>query len=291
MHRVMQDNPGIKRVVWLDSAWMPKVAVGIDAAPVDSATLMRVLEDASARGASGGRAPVGVVELAGHGPGTMLLAGAPACNDEIHGAARAAYAQARVVWLASAKADDSENHTGEEEYNWFLAVLFPSDELAILPYNRVVKSLNGLTSEAFLVRLEALGRLERAKDPRPPRPGSFAFFLEGTWWLLTMDQASIDRSDPIGSLDVSLLQDRVLGPILGITDPRTDKRIDFVGGIRGAAELERRVTSGEMALGISMFPTSMDQLLAVSDAGEIMPPKSTWFEPKLRSGLFVHELS
>ena len=106
-----------------------------------------------------------------------------------------------------------------------------------------------------------------------------------------MDQAGIDHGDPIRSLDVSLLQERVLGPILGITDPRTDKRIDFVGGIRGTAELERRVTSGEMALGISMYPTTMEQLLAVSDAGEIMPPKSTWFEPKLRSGLFVHELS
>jgi uncharacterized protein (DUF1015 family) len=179
-------------------------------------------------------------------------------------------------------------HTGNEEYNWFLAVLFPSDELAILPYNRVVKSLNGNTPAAFRDRLARLGRLEEVTDSRPPRPGSFAFFLESRWWLLTMDESTIDRRDPIGSLDVSLLQERVLGPILGITDPRTDKRIDFVGGIRGAAELERRVTSGEMVLGISMFPTTMEQLLAVSDAGEIMPPKSTWFEPKLRSGFFVH---
>ena len=182
-------------------------------------------------------------------------------------------------------------HTGNEEYNWFLAVLFPAGELAILPYNRVVKSLSGLTAEAFRARLATLGRLEAVTDPRPPRPGSFAFFLEGRWWLLTMDASTIDRRDPIGSLDVSLLQDRVLGPILGITDPRTDKRNDFVGGIRGTAELDRRVTSGEMALGISMYPTTMEQLLAVSDAGKIMPPKSTWFEPKLRSGLFVHELS
>jgi uncharacterized protein (DUF1015 family) len=182
-------------------------------------------------------------------------------------------------------------HTGDEEYNWFLAVLFPAEDLAILPYNRVVKSLNGLSAESFRSRLGALGRLEQVKDSRPPRPGSFAFFLEGAWWLLTMDEAGIDRSDPIGSLDVSLLQERVLGPMLGITDPRIDKRIDFVGGIRGTAELERRVRSGEMALGISMYPTTMEQLLNVSDAGEIMPPKSTWFEPKLRSGLFVHELS
>ena len=182
-------------------------------------------------------------------------------------------------------------HTGNEEYNWFLAVLFPSDDLAILPYNRVVTSLNGNTPAAFRDRLALLGRLEAVTDSRPPRPGSFAFFLEGRWWLLTMDESTIDRRDPIKSLDVSLLQERVLGPILGITDPRTDKRIDFVGGIRGASELERRVTNGEMVLGISMFPTTMEQLLAVSDAGAIMPPKSTWFEPKLRSGLFVHELS
>jgi uncharacterized protein (DUF1015 family) len=182
------------------------------------------------------------------------------------------------------------HHTGNEEYNWFLAVLFPAEELVILPYNRVVKSLNGLTPAEFRARLGALGRLEQVADPRPGQPGSFAFYLEGAWWLLTLDQAIIDRRDPIASLDVSLLQDRILGPILGITDPRTDKRIDFVGGIRGTEELEQRVTSGEMALGISMYPTTMDQLLAVSDAGEIMPPKSTWFEPKLRSGLFVHEL-
>ena len=182
-------------------------------------------------------------------------------------------------------------HTGNEEYNWFLAVLFPADELVILPYNRVVKSLNGHTPAAFRDRLALLGRLEAVTDSRPPRPGSFAFFLEGRWWLLTMDESTIDRRDPIKSLDVSLLQERVLGPILGIADPRTDKRIDFVGGIRGASELERRVTNGEMVLGISMFPTTMEQLLAVSDAGAIMPPKSTWFEPKLRSGLFVHELS
>jgi uncharacterized protein (DUF1015 family) len=185
---------------------------------------------------------------------------------------------------------ENPQHTGDEEYNWFLAVLFPADELAILPYNRVVKSLSGLSPDAFRTRLAELGRVEAVADPRPPRPGSFAFFLAGRWWLLTMDESTIDRRDPIGSLDVSLLQDRILGPILGISDPRTDKRIDFVGGIRGTTELERRVTSGEMALGISMFPTTMEQLLAVSDAGQIMPPKSTWFEPKLRSGLFVHEL-
>jgi uncharacterized protein (DUF1015 family) len=169
-------------------------------------------------------------------------------------------------------------------------VLFPSDQLAILPYNRVVKDLHGLSPAQFLARLSALGQLDRVGDPVPPGPGSFAFFIDSQWWRLTLDPASIDHSDPIASLDVSLLHDRVLTPVLGVGDPRTDKRIDFVGGIRGTEELERRVRSGEMAVGVSMYPTTMDQLLAVSDAGAIMPPKSTWFEPKLRSGLFVHEL-
>jgi uncharacterized protein (DUF1015 family) len=181
-------------------------------------------------------------------------------------------------------------HTGNEEYNWFLAVLFPSSELRILPYHRLVKDLNGLTPSGFRARLAALGRVEPTRDPAPPASGSFCFFLDGGWTRLTLDPASIDRSDPVRSLDASLLQERILGPILGIGDPRTDTRIDFVGGIRGTRELERRVRSGEMALGISMYPTTIDQLLAVADAGEVMPPKSTWFEPKLRSGLFVHEL-
>jgi uncharacterized protein (DUF1015 family) len=124
----------------------------------------------------------------------------------------------------------------------------------------------------------------------PERPGVFCLYLRGAWYRLELDPATVDRTDPIGSLDVSLLQDRVLGPILGVGDPRTDKRIDFVGGIRGTAELERRVDSGEMAIAFSLYPTSLEQLMAVSDAGQVMPPKSTWFEPKLRSGLFVHEL-
>ena len=181
-------------------------------------------------------------------------------------------------------------HTGDEEYNWFLAVLFPSDQLHILPYNRLVKDLNGLTPEQFRAKLGGLGRVERTTDPVPPVAGSFCVYLPGGWWRVTIDPATIDARDPIGSLDVSLLQERVLTPLLGVGDPRTDKRIDFVGGIRGTGELERRVDSGEMAVGFSMHPTTMDQLLAVSDAGAIMPPKSTWFEPKLRSGLLVHEM-
>jgi uncharacterized protein (DUF1015 family) len=181
-------------------------------------------------------------------------------------------------------------HRGDEEYNWFLAVIFPADQLRILPYNRLVKDLNGLTVAAFADRLRTLGRLEAVSDPAPPAPGSFGLFFDRRWHRLTLDPSSIDRADPIGSLDVSRLQDRVLSPILGIGDPRTDPRIDFVGGIRGMGELERRVRSGEMALGVAMYPTTVEQLMAVSDAGGIMPPKSTWFEPKLRSGLFVHEL-
>jgi uncharacterized protein (DUF1015 family) len=181
-------------------------------------------------------------------------------------------------------------HRGDEEYNWFLAVLFPAGELAILPYNRVVRDLAGKSPAEVLRELSRVGRVTSTTQPRPQRPGSFCCYLAGSWHLLELDEQTIDRRDPIGSLDVSLLQDRVLGPILEIGDPRTDKRIDFVGGIRGTDELKRRVDSGEMAIAFSLYPTTLDQLMAVSDAGAIMPPKSTWFEPKLRSGLFVHEL-
>ncbi len=182
-------------------------------------------------------------------------------------------------------------HRGDEEYNWFLAVLFPSDQLRILPYNRVVRDLAGRSPSQVLERLAGLGKVSTAADPAPERSGVFCVYLDGRWHRLELDPGGMDRTDPIASLDVSLLQDRVLAPILGIGDPRTDKRIDFVGGIRGTAELERRVRTGEMAIAFSLHPTTLDQLMAVSDAGHVMPPKSTWFEPKLRSGLFVHELS
>ena len=179
----------------------------------------------------------------------------------------------------------------DAEYEWFLAVLFPAEQLRILPYNRLVKDLNGLSPTQTLARLARIGMVTPTDDAVPPGAGAFCFYLMGAWYRLVLDPATIDRRDPIASLDVSLLQDRVLGPIFGIGDPRTDKRIDFVGGIRGTAELERRVDSGEMAIAFSLHPTTVDQLMAVSDAGQIMPPKSTWFEPKLRSGLFVHELA
>lgn len=180
--------------------------------------------------------------------------------------------------------------TGGGESDWFLAVLFPDHDLRILPYNRVVRDLNGLDASQLLTRLSDVGRVTPTDDPMPRLPGELCFYLAGGWYRLELDEGTIDRSDPVGSLDVALLQDRVLGPILGIGDPRTDTRIDFVGGIRGPSELERRVESGEMAIAFSLYPTTLDQLMAVSDAGQVMPPKSTWFEPKLRSGLFVHEL-
>jgi uncharacterized protein (DUF1015 family) len=179
---------------------------------------------------------------------------------------------------------------GDGEYNWFLAVLFPADQLRILPYNRVLRDLNGLSGAEVLARLAHVGRVWPTEDPHPPRPGTFCFYLKGGWYLLELDEITIDRADPIGSLDVALLQERMLSPIFGIEDPRTDKRIDFVGGIRGPKELERRVNSGEMAMAFSLYPTTLEQLMAVADAGKVMPPKSTWFEPKLCSGLFVHEL-
>jgi uncharacterized protein (DUF1015 family) len=179
-------------------------------------------------------------------------------------------------------------HTGDEEYNWFLAALFPSDQLKILPYNRLVRDLGGQSPAQVLSALGEVGRVSDCVDPRPSQPGTFCVYLQGSWHRVELQADTIPGHDPIGSLDVSLLQDRVLGPILGIGDPRTDKRIEFVGGIRGPGELKRRVDSGEMAIAFSLYPTTLDQLMSVSDAGAIMPPKSTWFEPKLRSGLFVH---
>jgi uncharacterized protein (DUF1015 family) len=180
------------------------------------------------------------------------------------------------------------SHTGDEEYNWFLAVLFPSDQLRILPYNRLVRDLSGKSAAEVLDAIGKVGRVSACDDPQPSRPGIFCVYLQGAWHRVELHADTIPENDPVGSLDVSLLQDRVLGPILGIRDPRTDKRIEFVGGIRGCAELKRRVDSGEMAIAFSLYPTTLDQLMSVSDAGAIMPPKSTWFEPKLRSGLFVH---
>ena len=181
---------------------------------------------------------------------------------------------------------------GTEEFNFFLSVLFPEDELKILPYNRVVKDLNGLTKEAFLDRIAQDFDVEKlgAEALQPVKKGTFGMYLDNSWYCLTAKDALQAITDPVESQDVSLLQDYLLAPVLGIGDPRTDKRIDFIGGIRGLGELERRVAE-DMTVAFSMYPTSIGELFAVSDAGRLMPPKSTWFEPKLRSGLFIHKLS
>ena len=181
-------------------------------------------------------------------------------------------------------------HEGSEEYNWILAALFPAAELRILAYNRVITDLAGRAPDEILGGLAKLGRLSSTEDPVPPRPGVFCFYLARAWRRLELPEDSIDRSDPVRALDVSLLQERVLGPLLGITDQRTDQRIDFVGGIRGVRALQARVDSGAAALAISLHPATVEQLMSVADRGDVMPPKSTWFEPKLLSGLFVHPL-
>jgi len=178
---------------------------------------------------------------------------------------------------------------GTEEHNFFLAVIFPHDQMQIMDYNRVVKDLNGLTSDAFLKRVGERFTVEPTGEKKPTRLHEFGMYLDGKWSRLVAKDGSFDTRDPVAGLDVSILQQNLLAPILGIKDSRTDKRIDFVGGIRGTAELERRVGSGEMKVAFSMFATRIDQLMAIADAGKIMPPKSTWFEPKLRSGLVVHE--
>jgi uncharacterized protein (DUF1015 family) len=180
------------------------------------------------------------------------------------------------------------DHTGNEEYNFFLSVLFPAGQLKILPYNRVVKDLNGMTPEQFLKRASERFITEEAASASPATKGDIRMYLDGRWHMLKSEPGLASGGDVISSLDVSILQDRVLDPLLGIKDVRTDKRIDFVGGIRGTAALENLVDSGQAAVAFSMYPVTVDELMAIADAGEIMPPKSTWFEPKLRDGLLTH---
>ena len=176
------------------------------------------------------------------------------------------------------------------ESDHFLSVLFPEDQLMIMPYNRVVKDLNGLSEEEFLAALEKDFVVTKKEEAfAPERKGTFGMLLSGNWYELAAKEHILDTSDPVAALDVSVLQNRVLAPLLGIADPRTDKRIDFIGGIRGLKELERRCNL-DMKVAFSMYPTSIQELFAVSDAGMLMPPKSTWFEPKLRSGLFIHRI-
>ena len=185
---------------------------------------------------------------------------------------------------------ENPNHTGEEEYNYFLAVFFPHDQLAIMAYNRVVKDLNGLSKEAFLAEIEEKFEVEKTGQKEPEGVHAFCMYLDGDWYTLTTRPEIVIEGDPVKSLDVSIMQENLLAPVLGIGDPRTDKRVNFVGGIRGTGELEKLVDSGKYAVAISMYPTSIEQLMSIADAGEVMPPKSTWFEPKLRSGLVVHLL-
>jgi uncharacterized protein (DUF1015 family) len=192
--------------------------------------------------------------------------------------------------IAAARKAANPGHTGNEPYNFFLSVIFPAHEMRILDYNRVITDLNGLSAEVFLERVGASFSVEPAASAvKPERPGSFGLYLADRWYRLTIRPGLIP-ADPVGRLDVSLLQNNLIAPLLGIIDPRRDKRIDFVGGIRGLAELEKRVNSGEMALALALHPTRMEDLMAVADANEVMPPKSTWFEPKLADGLASHVL-
>jgi uncharacterized protein (DUF1015 family) len=192
--------------------------------------------------------------------------------------------------IAAARRAANPAHSGNEPYNFFLSVIFPAHEMRILDYNRVITDLNGLSPDGFLQRVRAGFSVEPAGEAvKPEHPGSFGLYLAGRWYRLGIHPDLIP-ADPVGRLDVSLLQNNLIAPILDITDPRRDKRIDFVGGIRGLAELEKRVNSGEMALAFALHPTRMEDLMAVADANEVMPPKSTWFEPKLADGLASHEL-
>lgn len=192
--------------------------------------------------------------------------------------------------VAAMRKQSNKNHNGEESYNYFLSVIFPDDQMQILDYNRVVKDLNGQSKDAFLEKIKAsFDIVESSSAVKPKIAGEFGMYLDGQWYQLSVKSDKIP-SDPVGRLDVSLLQNNLIEPVLGISDPRRDKRIDFVGGIRGLAELEKRVNSGEMQVAFSLYPTSLDNLMAVADANEVMPPKSTWFEPKLADGLVSHVL-
>lgn len=196
---------------------------------------------------------------------------------------------ASAVKVGLKRRENAGTYTGEEEFNYFLSVLFPENELKILPYYRVVKDLNGNDAEQFIQKISEKFIVEASDAPvGPERKGEFGMFLDEKWYRLTAKPELLGSTDPVKALDVSVLQDNLLGPVLGIADPRTDKRIDFVGGIRGLGELERRVRT-DMKVAFSTCPTSILELFAVSDAGLLMPPKSTWFEPKLRSGIFLHE--
>mgnify|MGYP004500727445 FL=1 len=200
---------------------------------------------------------------------------------------------AAAALVGAEKAKQNPNHTGKEEYNYFMAVCFPASQLTILDYNRVVKDLNGLTSNEFLKALEKNFVVEKksVSEYRPAQLHEFSLYLDGCWYSLKAKPGTYDDNDPIGVLDVSISSKLILDEILGIKDLRRDKRIDFVGGLRGLGELKRRVDSGEMKMALALYPVTMRQIMDIADSGKIMPPKATWFEPKLRSGLIIHKLS
>lgn len=197
---------------------------------------------------------------------------------------------ASAVKVGLKRRGENPGYTGEEEFNYFLSVLFPHDELMIMDYNRTVRDLNGLSLDEFMDKVKEKFDVAESETPvAPEKKGTFGMFTEGKWYVLTAKPELFEGKDAVESLDVSVLQDNLLGPVLGIGDPRTDSRIDFVGGIRGLQELERRA-SEDMCISFSMYPTSIIELFDVADNGLLMPPKSTWFEPKLRSGLFLHRI-
>lgn len=198
---------------------------------------------------------------------------------------------ASAVKVSMKRRAEKPDYTGKEEFNYFLSVLFPDDQLMIMDYNRVVRDLNGLTAEEFLSRISEDFTVEERgeKAYRPEKKGCFGMYLKDSWYRLEIREKGKTAENPVDTLDVAILQNSLLAPVLGIEEPKTDKRIDFVGGIRGLEELERRVHT-DCAVAFAMYPTSIQELFAVSDAGLLMPPKSTWFEPKLRSGLFIHEI-
>ena len=199
---------------------------------------------------------------------------------------------ASAVKVGQKRLEENPGYTGDEEFNFFLAVAFPKDELRIFDYNRVITDTNGFDFSEFVEKISEKFQIESTDSTEPYRPEArhtFGMFINDSWYKLTAKDGTFDESDPVNSLDVSILQNNLISPILGIDDPRTDKRIDFVGGIRGLKELERRVHT-DMKLAFSLYPTSLDELIKIADAGALMPPKSTWFEPKLLSGLFIHKL-
>jgi uncharacterized protein (DUF1015 family) len=199
---------------------------------------------------------------------------------------------AAAALVGKEKRDNNLNHKGDEEYNFFLAVHFPDNQLQIIDYNRLIKDLNGLSPEELIAKLGAGFIIEEkgVKVYKPKKLHNFSMYLDGKWYSLTAKDGTYNDSDPIGILDVTILTEQILNPILDIQDLRRSKRIDFVGGIRGLGELSKRVDSGEMKVAFALYPVSMDQLISIADSGNIMPPKSTWFEPKLRSGLVIHLL-